>query len=239
MAQQEARDRLAERIAGEVVLSADPGATLRKWRSDFDVSQSALASELDISPSVVSDYEAGRREHPGVGLLRRYVEALLAIDERRGSDRIRQYARVVEAGFSGDAVLDLREYSRALPLEAVEDAVGATRVVDGEKETVNGHTVIDSIAAISQLSTEEFVRLYGRSTSRVLVFTGVSRGESPLVALRVVSPTPNAVVIHGIEPDELWEHAPALARRDGCALSVSNVPLETLLDGLRSLDAGR
>ncbi|MFW5948453.1 MAG: transcriptional regulator, partial [Halolamina sp.] len=31
--------RLARRIAGEVVLSDDPGATLRKWRTDFEVSQ--------------------------------------------------------------------------------------------------------------------------------------------------------------------------------------------------------
>jgi putative transcriptional regulator len=232
MAETSTRDRLAERIAGEVVWSEEPGATLRKWRSDFDVAQADLAAELGVSPSVVSDYEGGRREHPGIGVVRRYVDALLCIDERRGSDRIRQYARVVDAGFTGDAVLDLREYSRAVPISDVEAAIGAERVVDGEQETVNGHTVIDSIAAISQFSTEEFVRLYGQSTSRVLVFTGVTRGESPLVALRVVTPTPHAVVLHGIDRADLWEHAPELARLDGYSLAVTDVPMDHLLDGL-------
>lgn len=236
MAEDPARDRLAERIAGEVVWSGEPGATLRKWRSDFGIAQSALATELDVSPSVVSDYESGRREHPGIGFVRRYVEALLDIDQRQGSDRIRQFARVMDAGFTGDAVLALREYSRAIPLATIEDATGATRIVDGDRDTVNGHTVINSIEAISTLSTEEFVRLYGQSTSRVLVFTGVTRGESPLVALRVVSPTPNAVILHGIDKDALWSHAADLARLDGYALSVTDVSLESLLDGLAGVD---
>ena len=52
---------LAEKIAGEITLSEDPGATLRKWRTDFSVSQTDLAAELDVSSSVISDYESGRR----------------------------------------------------------------------------------------------------------------------------------------------------------------------------------
>ncbi|MFQ3294432.1 MAG: putative transcriptional regulator, partial [Natrialbaceae archaeon] len=65
------RRGLAEKIAGEVVLSTDPGATIRKWRTDFDVSQTALADQLDVSPSVISDYESGRRESPGIGVVER------------------------------------------------------------------------------------------------------------------------------------------------------------------------
>ena len=104
-------EELAERIAGEIALSADPGATLRKWREEFDVTQTRLAAELDVAASVVSDYESGRRENPGIGVVSRVVEALLAIDERRGGDRVRQHARVLSAGFDQDVVYDLREYS--------------------------------------------------------------------------------------------------------------------------------
>ena len=89
----EPRTELAERIAGEVALSADPGATLRKWREEFDVTQTRLAEELDVSASVVSDYESGRRENPGIGVVSRVVEALLAIDERRGGPGRRPGAR--------------------------------------------------------------------------------------------------------------------------------------------------
>ena len=233
--QQDPRRNLAEKIAGEITLSADPGATLRKWRTDFDASQTELADELDISSSVISDYESGRRASPGISVINRIVEALLAIDERRGGDRIRQYARVLSAGFESDIVLDLREYSTSIPLDRFYDAIDATEIVDGEQDSVTGHTVIDSISAITRLSSEEFFRLYGQSTNRSLVFTGVTRGESPLVALRVVNPTPNAVVLHGLDRDNLWEHAPKLAAIDGYSLAVSNAEVDGMLDSIRDL----
>jgi putative transcriptional regulator len=227
---------LAEKIAGEITLSDDPGATLRKWRTDFDVSQTDLAAELEVSSSVISDYESGRRESPGIGVVGRLVEGLLAIDERRGGDRIRQYGRVLSAGFESDVVHDLREYATSIPLSKLYADLEATQVAAGDTDRISGHTVIDSIEAITRLSSEEFFRLYGQSTNRVLVFTGVTRGESPLVALRVVNPTPNAVVLHGIEDADLWDHAADLARIDGYSLAVTNAPLDEILDHLASLE---
>ncbi len=229
------REDLAEKIAGEIALSDDPGATIRKWRTDFDVSQTELANQLGVSSSVISDYESGRRESPGIGVISRVVTALLDIDEERGGDRIRQYGRVLSAGFESDAVLDLREYPATVPLNEVYDAVDATEVAPGERERISGHTVIDSIRAITRLSSDEFYRLYGQSTNRVLVFTNVASGEGALVALRVANPTPNAVLLHGLDEEDLWEHAPALAGIEGFSLAVSNVPEEELLDGLREL----
>jgi len=114
--------------------------------------------------------------------------------------------------------------------------MGATEIVRGEQDHVNGHTVINSIEAITRLSSEEFYRLYGQSTNRALVFTNVTRGESPLVvALRVVSPTPNAVVLHGIEDGDLWDHAADLARVDGFSLAISTRDLDDCLADLQAL----
>jgi putative transcriptional regulator len=229
------RRDLAEKVAGEITLSEDPGATMRKWRTDFDVSQTDLAAELGVSSSVISDYESGRRESPGIGVVERVVAGLLDIDERRGGDRIRQYARVISAGFESDIVQDLREYSTTVPLERFYDAVDATELVRGAGDRISGHTVIDSIEAITRLSSEEFYRLYGQSTNRALVFTGITRGESPLVAMRVVNPTPNAVVLHGITEDELWDHAPELAAIDDFALAVTDADTDGMLDAMREL----
>ncbi|WP_135824287.1 helix-turn-helix domain-containing protein [Halorussus ruber] len=227
------REDLAERIAGEITLSEDPGATLRKWRTDFGVSQTDLANHLDVSSSVVSDYESGRRESPGIGVVARIVTALLDIDERRGGDRIRQYARVLSAGFESDIVSDLREYPTQVSLDRFYETVGATELSEGDQRHVTGHTVIDSIEAITRLSSEEFYRLYGQSTSRALMFTNVTRGESPLVAMRVVNPTPNAVVLHGLDREDLWEHAPKMARLDGFSLAITNEPIDDVLKALR------
>jgi putative transcriptional regulator len=229
------RRELAERMAGDVVMSDDPGATLRKWRQEFDVAATALADELDVSASVVSDYESGRRASPGIGIVRRFVEGLVAVDERQGGSNVRQYARVLSAGFDSDVVHDLREYSGRLPLSRFYDAVEATEIAAGRSDTIAGHTVINSIEAITRLSSEEFYRLYGQSTNRALVFTEVTRGESPLVALRVVTPTPSAVLLHGIDTDDLWEHAPALARKDGYSLATTTMALDAMLDVMAEL----
>ncbi len=229
------RDELAEKIAGEVALSDEPGATLRKWRTDFDVAQTELADRLDVSPSVVSDYESGRRDNPGIGVVKRLVGALLDIDEDRGGDHIRQYARVLSSGFDSDVVHDLREYPATVGVEQVYDAVGAEELHRGGADTVAGHTVINSLAAITRLSSDQFHQLYGQSTNRALVFTGVTRGESPLVAMRVLSPTPSAVILHGLDSDEIWEHASELARIDDVSLAVTDIDLDELLEGLRGL----
>ncbi|MFB6310770.1 MAG: helix-turn-helix domain-containing protein [Salinirussus sp.] len=232
------RAELAEKIAGEIALSDEPGATLRKWRTDFEIAQTALADQLDVSPSVISDYEAGRRENPGIGVVRRLVEGLLDVDEHRGGSHIRQHARVLSAGFDSDVVLDLQEYPANRPLDRYYDAIGAERLTSGDRESVAGHTVIDSIAAIQRLSSDEFYNLYGRSTNRALVFTNITRGESPLVAQRIMRPTPNAVVLHGLSADDIWEHATDLARMDGFSLAVADVDREELLERHRDLGQG-
>ncbi len=229
------RRDLAEKIAGEITLSEEPGATLRKWRTDFDVSQTDLADELDVSSSVISDYESGRRQSPGIGVIGRTVRALLDIDERRGGDRIRQYERVLSAGFDSDVVRELREYDTSVPLSRFYRAIGATEVANGTHDHVSGHTLINSIEAITRLSSDDFFRLYGQSTSRALIFTGITRGESPVVALRVVNPTPNAVVLHGIDEDDLWEHAPDLASIDGFSLAITQMNIDEMVTAMREL----
>jgi len=229
------RRELAEKIAGEIALSDDPGGTLRKWRTDFEVAQTELAEELGVSPSVVSDYESGRRESPGIGVVERTVEAMLEIDERRGGSHIRQHVRVLSAGFDADIVHDLREYPTAVGVADFYDAIGATEIVSGAQDTVAGHTVIDSIQAISRLSSEEFYRLYGQSTNRALVFTNVTSGEGAMVALRVLNPTPNAVVLQGLDDENVWEHAAELARIDGYSLAACPTDLDEMLARVRDL----
>ncbi len=185
---------------------------------------------------MISDYESGRRESPGIGVVKRLVDGLLAIDERRGGDRIRQYGRVLSAGFESDVVLDLREYATSIHLTQLYDEIGASEVASGSTDRISGHTVIDSIEAITRLSSEEFFRLYGQSTNRALIFTNVTRGEGVGIALRVLNPTPNAVILHGIEEDELWEHARDLARIDDYSLAVTNDPLDDVLERLVTLE---
>ena len=63
------------------MISENPGDAMRKWRERIAVKQASLAREMGLSPSVLSDYESGRRASPGVGFIKRYVEALVKLDD--------------------------------------------------------------------------------------------------------------------------------------------------------------
>ena len=77
-------EKIKMEIAGEIALSDDPGATMRKWREIFNISQVEFAKHLDITVSTISDYEGNRRKSPGTHVIRRFVNALFDIDMMKG-----------------------------------------------------------------------------------------------------------------------------------------------------------
>jgi len=179
------KNRLAEKIAGEITLSPQPGRTIRKWRIIFDISQTELAKTLGISPSVLSDYESGRRKSPGIQNIKRIIEALFEIDEKRGGKVLQKYASMTEGT---EGILEIMEYPYAISvekfIEAIEGKV-ANSPADMDKKSVKGFTLVDSIKTIKTISSTDFTRLYGWSTDRALVFTGIQYGRSPMIAVRV------------------------------------------------------
>ncbi|MEB3851681.1 MAG: helix-turn-helix domain-containing protein [Desulfurococcales archaeon] len=187
---------VARRIAGDIVLSSDPGAALRKWREYFGVQQSRLARAMGVSTSVISDYEKGRRV-PGARFIQRFVRALLELDLRAGGGRLERLARGL--GVPPGVVVDMREFERPLTLGELAEAVRGT-VLAPEfpvDRMVYGYTVVDSIRAIVALSGVQFYSLLGGTVDRAVVFTGVQLGRSPMVAVRVSPVKPSVVVIHG------------------------------------------
>lgn len=186
---------VAKRIAGDIVFSGDVGEALRKWRELFGVTQSELARAMGVSPSVLSEYERGKRV-PGTRFVRRFVEALIRIDEARGFEVIKRLAGALYR--ISDAVIDLREFENPLSLDEIVTAVEGYIVnTSFTPRPVFGYTIIDAIAAIVTMRGNDFWLLMGMTTERALIFTNVSSGRSPLVAVRVAPVKPAAVVIHG------------------------------------------
>ena len=68
------------RIAGQIIISDSHGVAMKTWRERLQVKQRALAEQMDLSPSVLSDYESGRRVSPGAGFIKKYLSCLIAID---------------------------------------------------------------------------------------------------------------------------------------------------------------
>jgi len=230
------KEALAKRIAGEITLSSDPGKTMRKWREIFGISQTELAEHLGVSSSVISDYEGGRRKSPGASTIRKFVEALLEIDERRGGNVIRAFSKTIEGELPTSAILDIREFAVPVKISDVVEAVRGEVVANQHllDRRIYGYTVVDSIRAILEMSSEEFLKLYGWTTERALVFTKVTTGRSPMIAVRVQGLKPAVIVLHGVK--KLDELAVKLAERERVPLVVSRASSETeLITGLRKL----
>ena len=216
---------MAKRIAGEIVLSGQPGMTMRKWRGLLSVNQIDMAKALELSPSVISDYETGRRKSPGAGFIKRYVNSLLDIDVIRGGNYIRQLSRITLD--PSDVFSDIREFMAPVSIQEVVEAVDGEVFTGHDQlgQDVFGYTVVDSVKAIMMLSGLDFYRIFGTTSERALVFTGVSRGRSPMIAVKISPFKPRVIILHGLV-DDIDPLAVQLAQHEGIPLAVSSIPTE-------------
>jgi putative transcriptional regulator len=227
-------DELREKIAGEIVLSEQPGRVLRKWRDEFNISQHELAGQLKISPSVISDYESGRRKSPGVGVIRKLVNAMIELDLQRGGKFIGFYSTS-----PSDAILGIEDFTDGIHASVFMNVIGGenwTRKISPLR-MLYGYTIIDSIKAILSFTPQDHTRIYGRSSERALMFAGVKYGRSPMIAIRATSLKPAMVVY--IRPENVDELAVKLAELDNVLLVVTELQINVIKEKLEKFARSR
>jgi len=230
------RNRLAKDIAGEIVLSENPEQILRKWRGIFGFSQKKLANHMGITSSVISDYESGRRRSPGIGVIRRYVNSLMSLDMKRGGPVVKTFTYSANPSTLSKAIIDIKEFQSGIMIRDFCRHINATilskkAVIDRE---IYGYTVIDSVKAIMELSYNQLINLYGTTTQRALIFTGVSTGKTPMVAIKLTNLQPGLVVLHGI--DRVDEVAMNIAEAEGIPLALCKTDsIEDVLTSLKGI----
>ncbi len=228
-------DTLQEWIAGEITLSDSPGSTMKKWRELFGISQVELAKYLKISTSTISDYEGNRRASPGVGIIKRFIAALITIDAQKGGEvarNLEKFSRPKEDA----SFFYLHDFSA--PISGVDFArlIEAKIVANPNYlDTIKlfGYTLLDSLRVILEISPSDYPRLFGRTSERAFIFDQVSTGRSPMVVVRVAPIKPKIVVIQNLETvDKLAikiaqiEHIPLLTTKltaDELKLRLNNI----------------
>jgi putative transcriptional regulator len=220
------REALSEKIAGEITLSPKPGQTIRKWRSVFGISQTDLANYLKLSPSVISDYESGRRKSPGIQTVKKIIKAFIEIDEKHGGKILHQYDSMVD---TQEGIMEIMEYPFSVNagnfIREIEGNILTSSEI-GLKKNVKGFTLVDSVKTIETINAGDYNRLYGWSTERAIIFTGIRYGRSPMIAIRVHPVKPTVVVYH--RPGSVDALAVKLADRENIPLVVTNLPLDVL-----------
>lgn len=227
------RSQLAEKMAGEITLSDSPGQALKKWRVSFEIAPGVLSEGLGVSPSVISDYEGGRRKSPGTAVVGKIVDTLLAIDEKNGGKHIEKFSGMFFSGIDNDVIYDIHEYASPVPLPQFSEAIGCSLLCGSTDQVIFGYTVVNSLNAILQLSSNEFNRIYGWSTERAVIFTNVSTGKSPMVAIRVTPFKPRCVVLQGIEAADVHPFVTKMAERDRITVMCTGMEIEKIVSVLR------
>jgi len=228
------KERLAKDIIGEIVLSDKPEGVIKKWRNIFKISQKTLASELGTTPSVVSDYESGRRKSPGIKVIKRYVNTLLNIDTKNGGVVIRTFSKPGQSEALSSAIIDIKEFSKGMKVKEFCRQINAALLTKdvGTNQEIYGYTVVDSLKAITEFSSSELIKLYGLTTQRALIFTKVSTGRTPMVAIKLTNLRPTLVVLHGL--NSVDDIAKRIAEAENIPLAVSR--LETVENMKKLLD---
>ncbi len=226
---------LKKKIFGDILAADDIGGAMRRWRMFFNISQVDLAKFMNISSSVLSEYENDPKKSPGARFIKRYVDALVEIDMSRGGKILDLLASSYSSLEVGKEILKMRDYLEPFPAKKLIEVINVDVLV-GEDRVENlelyGYTVLDSVAAILSMSGNVYYKIFGRSTERALIFTNVSTGRSPLVAVRVYPLKPRMVVLHG--PKNVDPLAIKIAEREHIILGISRLRFEP--DLLQSLD---
>ncbi len=210
-------------IAGEIVFSDVPGLTMRKWREIFQINQSELAAHLNISPSTISDYEAGRRSSPGIKMIKKYVNALFDIDAERGSPISKNLNEEQE-----NKCFERQNFMRPITIGEFIKLIDGKRMNEAgnDNDKIYGYTLLDSLRIILDMPYDDFPKLYGGISDRAFIFLSVSTGRSPLVVIRVAPTKPKVVVLHNL--DKVDSLALKIAERMNIPIVVTKLDINEL-----------
>jgi len=224
------QEQLTRRMAGEIVVSEKPGETLRKWREIFQLSQKELAILLEMNPSVVCDFEKGRRASPGIVTVRKFVEAMVEYDSSHGGKVVNTMAGTR----TNEAIVDIREFTSGISIETIIEKIEGEVLAGSEKiieRPIYGYTMVDSLKAITTFNA--FGEMYGWSNERAVFFSGVHYGRSPMIAVRAHPIKPRMVVY--VKPKAVDPLAPKLADMEKVVLVKTDFDESTIVERLRYL----
>jgi putative transcriptional regulator len=221
---------LQEKMASEITLSEKPGLTIRKWREIFGIKQHELADRLDLNASVISDYEHGRRQSPGIHIIRKLIQGMISIDKSRGSPTIKKYSSP-----EIEAIIDIREFFVGKSIAEFAKLIDASVLTSNEQNSrlIYGYTIIDSLKAILTFSAEEYLKIFGWNSDRALIFTGVKYGRSPMIAVRTHTLKPAVIVFH--QPEQIDPLAIKLAELENITFLQTKMPLKKILSKLQKI----
>jgi putative transcriptional regulator len=222
---------IKKKIAGDMVYEDSFPSSLRKWRKTFKISQTDLAKHLKLSPSVLSDYETGRRKSPGIKSISKIIDALIEIDISRGSPTV-NIISMLKTEKKNNGVMKVVEFPKSLTIQKFCKKIDAKILVDFQF-SIRGYTLIDAERAIVEMGAQDFIQFFGEFPERAFIFTNIHSGKTVMAAVKVgrlyaSMLKPRLIVLH--KPTEVSKVAIKIAQTEKIALATTKVPLDKLTE---------
>lgn len=225
---------IKKKIAGDMVYDRDFPSSLKKWRETFKVSQTDLAKHLKLSPSVISDYETGRRRSPGIRTITKIIDAMIEMDISKGSSTINMLSMLKDSP-KDNGIMEIIEFEETVSIKEFCDRIDAKILVD-RPSRIRGCTIIDSERAIVEMSAEDFIQFFGEFPERAFVFTNVHSGKTAMVAVKVgrlyaKMLKPRIIVLH--KPNKVSKMSVKIAETEDIALATTKMELRDIINRLK------
>jgi putative transcriptional regulator len=173
---------------------------------------------------------------PGVGVIKRFVDALFLLDKERGGTVVSGLARLSTKHEEQDSYYKIHDF--AAPIGGADFC----RIIEG-KVVANagyldavklfGYTKLDSLRVILEISPSEYPKLFGSTTERAFIFEKVSTGRSPLVVVRVAPIKPKIIVLHNVT--NIDKLAVKIAQVEKIPLITTKLDIDKLYDRLSKI----
>ncbi len=229
-------DKIAElmigkKIAGDIVFADDHGAAMKKWRRKFKITQREIAATLGIMPSVISDYESSRRKSPGIRVVRRYIEAMIHLDKKRGGKVMADLSKEFLQVNISDAIIEMKEFDIENPVGVLDRKLGLRYYVEPSKEKAAGVIYLDAMKAIINMSYPELVKMFSMTNDMILILDNINNGRTSLPVIKLTGLRPSLVVlVSSNEPDDL---AIRVARDINVGLATTPMKRDDIIKVLR------
>jgi putative transcriptional regulator len=132
--------------------------------------------------------------------------ALLSLDERNGGQVVAAFVRLMDVSLVDlNIVLAMSDFTSPITIREFCDHLRCS-VKTGEKlleREIFGYTLVDVERAVKELNSDAFLKLFGATTERCLIFTNVNTGRAPLIAIKSQEFKPSLVILHGVSEVDL------------------------------------
>ena len=129
------------------------------------------------------------------------------------------------------------QYEEALKAEEIAFEAGTNpgRLKD---TMIYGYSIIDSLKVIIDVPVHEYIKMYGKTPERALIFMQVGSGRSPMIAVKVgrfsTEMRPALVVLHGI--DKVDPIAQKIAESEKIPLLITTRTIEEIKKALKEFE---